>query len=90
MMTRHAAAGRRGLTGAAARLVPMNLEVITGNPLLAVIVAGEVGPDRPPKRGPQRVRYEWQQWPKFALAWAIACGLILAMLAQPARSGGPR
>lgn len=42
--------------------------------------AGGPAPDQPPKAGPQRVRYEWQQWLKFALAWAIACGLLLAMI----------
>lgn len=42
--------------------------------------AGGPAPDQPPKHGPQRVRYEWQQWLKFALAWAIACGLILVMI----------
>jgi len=42
--------------------------------------AGGPVPDQPPKHGPERVRYEWQQWARFALAWAIACGLILAMI----------
>lgn len=42
--------------------------------------AGGPVPDQPPKHGSQRVRYEWQQWARFALAWAIACGLMLAMI----------
>lgn len=42
--------------------------------------AGGPVPDQPPKHGLQRVRYEWQQWARFALAWAIACGLLLTMI----------
>lgn len=42
--------------------------------------AGGPAPEQPPRRGPERVRYEWQQCARFALAWAIACGLILVMI----------
>ncbi|HEU0087151.1 MAG TPA: hypothetical protein VFQ77_05825 [Pseudonocardiaceae bacterium] len=42
--------------------------------------AGGPAPERPARHGPQWVRYEWRQWAKFALAWAIACGLMLGMI----------
>jgi hypothetical protein len=42
--------------------------------------AGGPPPDRRPRHGRAWVRYEWLQWIKFALAWAIACGLMLGMI----------
>ncbi|HEX2774046.1 MAG TPA: hypothetical protein VHN18_16675 [Micromonosporaceae bacterium] len=43
--------------------------------------AGGPPPWKPPKRGPERVRYEWREWGKAVGAWAIACGLLgLAVL----------
>ena len=44
--------------------------------------AGGPEPDRPPREGPARVRHEWRELGKAALAWAVACGLLgLAILA---------
>jgi hypothetical protein len=38
-------------------------------------------PRRPGRFGSARVRYEWREWGKAVLAWAIACGLLgLAVL----------
>lgn len=43
--------------------------------------AGGPPPWKPPKRGPERVRYEWRGWGKAVGAWAIACALLgLAVL----------
>jgi hypothetical protein len=43
--------------------------------------AGGPPPWKPPKRGPERVRYEWREWGKAVGAWAIACALLgLAVL----------
>lgn len=41
--------------------------------------AGGPRPEKPPKYGAARVRYEWREWAKCAVAWAISCGLLLAM-----------
>jgi hypothetical protein len=46
----------------------------------AHLFVGGPPPDRRPRHGPARVRYEWLQWIKFALAWAIACVLMLGMI----------
>lgn len=35
-------------------------------------------PRRVPKRGPERVRYEWREFGKGVVAWAIACALLWA------------
>ena len=43
--------------------------------------AGGPPPWKPPKHGWERIRYEWREWGKAVLAWAIACGLLaLAVL----------
>jgi hypothetical protein len=42
--------------------------------------AGGPPPVKPPRDGPQRVRYEWREWRKCLLAWAIACGIMLALI----------
>src|SRR5918998_1440252 len=38
--------------------------------------AGGPPPWRPPEGGPARVRYEWLEWGKGMLGWAVACGLL--------------
>lgn len=43
--------------------------------------AGGPAPLRAPSDGVQRVRYEWQQWRRAALAWAVACTLLVAAIA---------
>ncbi|NDU71134.1 hypothetical protein GWI34_00630 [Actinomadura sp. DSM 109109] len=42
--------------------------------------AGGPPPARPPKYGAARVRHEWREFGKAALATAIACALLLAMI----------
>jgi hypothetical protein len=42
--------------------------------------AGGPPPWKPPKYGAERVRYEWREWLKCLLAWAIACGLMLVLM----------
>jgi hypothetical protein len=42
--------------------------------------AGGPPPAKPPKYGAERVRYEWREWLKCLLAWAIACGLMLVLM----------
>ncbi len=42
--------------------------------------AGGPPPVRPPRSGPERVRYEWREWAKFSLAWAIGCGVMLGLI----------
>lgn len=42
--------------------------------------AGGPPPVKPPKRGPARLRYEWREWAKCLLAWAIACGAMLGLV----------
>jgi hypothetical protein len=39
-------------------------------------LAGGPPPWKPPKSGWARTRYEWREWGKGVLAWAIACGLL--------------
>lgn len=42
--------------------------------------AGGPKPVRTPRTGPLRIRYEWQQWGRAALAWAVACVLLMAAI----------
>jgi hypothetical protein len=37
-------------------------------------------PVKPPKSGQARVRYEWREWGKFMLAYAIACAVMLFLI----------
>lgn len=51
--------------------------------------AGGPPPVKPPRRGPQRLRYEWREWGKCLLAWAIACAamlLLVLMVGSPDRT----
>jgi hypothetical protein len=43
--------------------------------------AGGPPPWRPPRRGRARARYEWREFSKAALAWAVSVGLLLAVIA---------
>ena len=43
--------------------------------------AGGPPPSRPPRHGAARVRHEWREFGKAALAWAVACALLLAAIA---------
>lgn len=43
--------------------------------------SGGPPPTRPPRYGFERARYEWREFAKAALAWAIACGLLLVAIA---------
>jgi hypothetical protein len=44
--------------------------------------AGGPPPWRPPRGGRARARYEWREWSRAVLAWAIACALLgVAVLA---------
>lgn len=43
--------------------------------------AGGPPPWRPPRGGAARARYEWREFGKAALAWAIACALLLVAIA---------
>ncbi|MDG4832463.1 hypothetical protein O7627_24595 [Solwaraspora sp. WMMD1047] len=38
--------------------------------------AGGPPPWKPPKSGWARTRYEWREWGKAVLGWAVACGLL--------------
>lgn len=40
--------------------------------------AGGPSPLRPPKYGRERVRYEWREFAKACVAWAVSCALLLA------------
>lgn len=40
--------------------------------------AGGPPPWRPPRYGAARARYEWRMWGLGMVAWAVACGLLLA------------
>lgn len=42
--------------------------------------AGGPPPVRPPRYGWARTRYEWREWAKALLGWAIACGLLGAAI----------
>lgn len=43
--------------------------------------AGGRPPWRPPRGGAERARYEWREFGKAALAWAISSGLLVAAIA---------
>jgi len=43
--------------------------------------AGGPPPRRPPRYGLARARYEWREWGKGMIAWAIACALLLGGVA---------
>ena len=43
--------------------------------------AGGLPPWRPPRGGRERTRYEWREFGKAALAWAIGSGLLAAAIA---------
>ncbi|MEU5880717.1 hypothetical protein [Spirillospora sp. NPDC047279] len=42
--------------------------------------AGGPPPTPKPKYGMARARYEWREFGKAAIAWAIGCGILLAMI----------
>ncbi|MEU5941670.1 hypothetical protein ABZ807_21355 [Micromonospora sp. NPDC047548] len=42
--------------------------------------AGGPPPVRPPRHGWARTRYEWREWGKALLGWAIACALLGAAI----------
>lgn len=51
--------------------------------------AGGPPPWRPPKSGWARTRYEWREWGKAMLAWAIACALLgvaILLVGDPGRT----
>ncbi|MFE2752136.1 hypothetical protein ACFXGA_09025 [Actinosynnema sp. NPDC059335] len=41
--------------------------------------AGGPPPTKPPRHGAAKVRYEWREWGKFVLAWAIAGAVVLLL-----------
>jgi hypothetical protein len=43
--------------------------------------AGGPPPVRPPRSGAVRVRYEWREWSRFALAWAITGVVVVGLVA---------
>jgi hypothetical protein len=43
--------------------------------------AGGPPPWQPPRGGRARARYEWREFGKAVVAWAISCGLLLAAIA---------
>ena len=43
--------------------------------------AGGPPPTRPPRHGRARTRYEWREFGKAAIAWAVAAGLLAAAIA---------
>ena len=43
--------------------------------------AGGPPPRRPPRYGRARARYEWREFRKACVAWAVSCGLLLACIA---------
>lgn len=43
--------------------------------------AGGPAPQRPPRAGRARARYEWREFGKALTAWAISCGLLAAAIA---------
>lgn len=52
--------------------------------------AGGPPPVKPPRSGMARVRYEWREWGKFALAWTITVAvtlLLVGVVDNPARTG---
>ena len=49
--------------------------------------AGGPPPWRPPKQGAARVRYEWREWARMLLAWAVASVLLVTAMCGRRRSG---
>jgi hypothetical protein len=47
---------------------------------------GGPAPVKPPRHGPERVRYEWALWSRVLLAWVVACAVlgVLLLVAQGA------
>ncbi|MFI9642594.1 hypothetical protein ACIG87_21460 [Micromonospora sp. NPDC051925] len=43
--------------------------------------AGGPPPVKPPRHGWARTRYEWREWGKALLGWAVACALLAAAIA---------
>jgi hypothetical protein len=43
--------------------------------------AGGPPPWRPPRGGRARARYEWREFGKALIAWAVSCGLLAAAIA---------
>lgn len=43
--------------------------------------AGGPSPERKPRGGPSRTRYEWREFAKMALAWVIAVGVTVVLAA---------
>ncbi|MBO4209868.1 hypothetical protein [Micromonospora echinofusca] len=51
--------------------------------------AGGPPPVRPPRAGWARTRYEWREWGKGVVGWAVACGLLgagILLVDDPVRS----
>ncbi|GAA4067592.1 hypothetical protein [Actinomadura miaoliensis] len=44
--------------------------------------AGGPPPKGKPRYAPERTRYEWREFGKAAIAWAIGCGVLLGMIAM--------
>jgi len=44
--------------------------------------AGGPPPKAKPRYAPARTRYEWREFGKATIAWAIGCGALLAMIAM--------
>lgn len=44
-------------------------------------------PVKPPKHGMAKARYEWQEFGKAVIAWAVACALLLAAIAMVGDAG---
>ncbi|GAA1290646.1 hypothetical protein GCM10009634_42480 [Saccharothrix xinjiangensis] len=42
--------------------------------------AGGPPPVEPPTSGPGKVRHEWREWGRFALAWAVTCAVVLLLV----------
>jgi hypothetical protein len=49
--------------------------------------AGGPPPWRPPRGGSERARYEWREWGKAVIAWAISSALLLAAIAVVGDAG---
>ncbi len=47
-------------------------------------------PRRLPRAGPARTRYEWREFGKALIAWAIGCALLLAAIAIVGTPSGPQ
>ncbi|QFZ21785.1 hypothetical protein [Saccharothrix syringae] len=85
----------RGVHGLAA--IYLGVSVAFGHSMLrwadqrfAHRFAGGPPPVKPPRSGPEKVRYEWREWGKFALAWAITGAVVLLLafvVSTPERTG---